>query len=203
MTPRVALLAHPRIAYVAGALRQHTPSVADAAAEAGIRQAAVLVMLRLAEADDLEILLIKRAEYPDDPWSGHVALPGGRKEPEDATLERTAIRETFEETAIDVARDGLVLGALDDVRPRSRVIPAILVRPFVAVVPADVALELSDEIASAFWVGLDALRHPGTAVEATVVSRGDEFVVPSFRLGEHTVWGLTERILRNFLAVCA
>lgn len=203
MTRGVALLAHPRIAHVAGALHRHAPVVADTTDVVGIRRAAVLVMLRLAESNDLEILLIKRAEFPDDPWSGHVALPGGREEPGDQTLERTAVRETFEETAIDIAQDGLVLGTLDDVRPRSHVIPSIVVRPFVAVVRADVALTLSDEVAAAFWVGLETLRHPGAAVEATVLTRGDEFVVPSFRLGEHTVWGLTERILRNFLAVCA
>src|SRR5687768_2605338 len=70
------------------------------------RPAAVALVLRAVEMKGLELLFIRRAEYADDPWSGQVAFPGGRHESGDESLERTAIRETWEETGIDLAASG-------------------------------------------------------------------------------------------------
>lgn len=172
--------------------------------EAGSR-AAVAVVLRErvdGEAGGLELLLIKRAEHERDPWSGHVALPGGRAEVGDETLEDTAVRETLEETGLDLRRDGQILGVLDELHPRSAPVP-ILVRPYVASVKAQAPLTLSDEVAEAFWVPLAMLTAPGASVESTVVTRGAPRRVPSYRHGEYVVWGMTERILRNFVAMVA
>lgn len=167
--------------------------------EARVRRAAVLATFRVADDGELELLLIKRAEYEGDPWSGHVALPGGRHEPHDTSLEDTAVRETQEELGIDVRADGRVLGTLDDLHPRTPVLPPILVRPYVALLERDVPLVPSSEVAAAFWVPLRALLDPATAVEATVVVRGAERTVPSYRFGDYTIWGMTERILRDLL----
>jgi 8-oxo-dGTP pyrophosphatase MutT (NUDIX family) len=168
------------------------------------RRAAVAIVLRRSADDVVELLLIKRSEREDDPWSGHVALPGGRRDPSDATLQDTAIRETREETGIDLARDGLVLGMLDELRPRTPTLPPIIVTPFVAIVRPDVSIETSDdEVAFAFWVALSALEDPSLAVESTVSVRGTTWRVPSYLLGGQTVWGMTERILRNLQAVLA
>ena len=164
-----------------------------------VRLAAVLALFRIAGDGELELLFIKRAEYEGDPWSGHVALPGGRHEPHDATLEDTAIRETQEELGVDARAFGHVLGALDDLHPRTPVLPPISVRPFVAVLDREVPLALSSEVAAAFWVPLRALLDPDTAVEATIVIRGEERVVPSYRFGDYTIWGMTERILSGLL----
>jgi 8-oxo-dGTP pyrophosphatase MutT (NUDIX family) len=164
-------------------------------------RAAVAVVLReqpVGQRGELELLLIKRAEHERDPWSGHVALPGGREEAADQSLEDTAVRETLEETGLDLRRDGRILGALDELHPRSAPVP-ILVRPYVASVRADAPLTLSDEVATAFWVPLSTLTAPGASVESTVVARGTERQVPSFRHGEYVVWGMTERILRNLV----
>jgi 8-oxo-dGTP pyrophosphatase MutT (NUDIX family) len=165
-----------------------------------VRLAAVLAVFRVSDDGELELLLIKRAEYEGDPWSGHVALPGGRHEPHDTTLEDTAVRETHEELGVDVRVHGEVLGALDDLHPRTPVLPPICVRPYVAVLDADVSLMPSSEVAAAFWVPLRALLDPTTSVEATVVVRGEERIVPSYRFGDYTIWGMTERILRGLLA---
>ncbi|HEX5073589.1 MAG TPA: CoA pyrophosphatase [Gemmatimonadaceae bacterium] len=165
------------------------------------RRAAVAIVLRRTAADVIELLLIKRSERANDPWSGHIALPGGRRDPSDATLQDTAIRETREETGIDLARDGIVLGMLDELRPRTPTLPPIIVTPFVAIVSPDVAIETSDEVASAFWVGLTALEDPALTVESEVSARGATWRVPSYLLGGHIVWGMTERILRNLQAL--
>lgn len=167
--------------------------------DATVRLAAVLATFRVAADGELELLFIKRAEYEGDPWSGHVALPGGRHEPQDATLEDTAVRETLEELGLDVRAHGRVLGALDDLHPRTPVLPPICVRPFVAVLEDDVPLVPSSEVAAAFWVPLRALLDPETTVEATIVVRGEERTVPSYRFGDYTIWGMTERILSGLL----
>jgi 8-oxo-dGTP pyrophosphatase MutT (NUDIX family) len=168
--------------------------------EAAPRRAAVALVLRVADGE-LELLLIKRADYEGDPWSGHVALPGGRQEPADTSLEETAVRETREELALDLARDGVLLGTLDELYPRTPVLPAIVIRPYVFAAGGRTPLQPSHEVAAAFWVPVRCLRDPSCAADATVLVRGEERMVPSFRHGEHVIWGLTERILRQFLAL--
>ena len=81
------------------------------------------------------ILLIRRAERTGDPWGGHMALPeaggGGRR----SDLLATVIRETDEEVGIPLAREHLA-GTLDDVVPRTPVLPPMVVRPFAFSLPA-------------------------------------------------------------------
>jgi 8-oxo-dGTP pyrophosphatase MutT (NUDIX family) len=145
----------------------------------------------------LEVLLIQRAEREGDPWSGQIALPGGRRHAEDATLQDTAIRETREETGIDLAAHGLVLGTLDELRPRTPVLPPIIVTPFVAVAPADLSLEISDELADAFWTPWSTFADPARVDESTVNVRGSSWKVASYLVGQRVVWGMTERMLRQ------
>jgi 8-oxo-dGTP pyrophosphatase MutT (NUDIX family) len=195
------LVDHPTFRRLSHALATRPPVLAPD--DGAPRRAAVAIVLRRTVEEVVELLLIKRSEREDDPWSGHVALPGGRRDPSDATLQDTAIRETREETGIDLGRDGIVLGMLDELRPRTPTLPPIIVTPFVAIVRPDVAMETSDEVASAFWVALAALEDPSLAVESEVSARGATWRVPSYRLGGHIVWGMTERILRNLQAVLA
>jgi 8-oxo-dGTP pyrophosphatase MutT (NUDIX family) len=195
------LVDHPTFRRLRRALEERPPVLAPD--DGAPRRAAVAVVLRHGSDDVVELLLIKRSERDDDPWSGHVALPGGRFDPTDATLQDTAIRETREETGIDLARDGILLGMLDELRPRTPVLPPIIVTPFVAIVRADVAIETSDEVAVAFWVALSSLADPTLAVDSDVTARGTTWRVPSYLLGGHIVWGMTERILRNLQALLA
>ena len=194
-----SLVDHPLLRRLERALAERPGALAPN--DGAPRRAAVAIVLRNPGDDVIELLLIKRSEREGDPWSGQIALPGGRHEPVDATLQDTAVRETREETGIDLARDGLVLGTLDELRPRSTMLPAIIVTPFVAVVRPDVAIETSDEVASTFWVSLASLADPLTAVEAEVSARGSTWRVPSYQVSGHTVWGMTERILHNLLGL--
>ena len=145
----------------------------------------------------LELLLILRATREGDPWSGQVALPGGRRDAEDATLQDTAIRETLEETGIDLAAHGVVLGTLDELRPRTPVLPPIIVTPFVAIVSPDLPFQISDELADAFWAPWSTFADPLRIDESTVNVRGAEWRVSSYLVGERVVWGMTERMLRT------
>jgi 8-oxo-dGTP pyrophosphatase MutT (NUDIX family) len=195
-----ALLAHPDIVRLSQRLAErHATTIA---AEGPTRLAAIALVLRPSASGEPELLMIKRAEAANDPWSGHVACPGGRMEPTDRDLEQTAVRETWEETGVDLVRDGRVLGALDDVSPRTPSLPPIVIRPFVAVVKPDVAIVESPEVAEVFWVPLAALRETAAWGRAFVPVRDlGEREVDVFRHGEHTVWGLTHRALTQFLSL--
>ena len=192
-----ALLAHADIARLARSLSE-TPGK-EIEPEGPMRRAAIAVILRPGVAREPELLMIKRAEIERDPWSGHVACPGGRMEPGDPDLRSTAIRETWEETGIDLARVGLILGTLDDLSPRTPVLPPLVIRPFVVAVPSDVQIVASVEVAVAFWVPLAALRERAAWGTSTVHVRGVPREESAFTHGEYTVWGLTERVLRELI----
>ena len=192
------LAAHPPVGRLLRSLTERPGRHATAGNE--VRRAAILLALRMSASAEPEVLMIKRADAERDPWSGHVALPGGRMEPNDADLAATAIRETWEETGVDVARDGRLVGALDDVTPRSPTLMPMVIRPFVALVRADVEIVPSHEVAAAFWVPLSALRSTESWGTGNVRVRDGERRVSVFRHGPYTVWGLTERVLRQFLA---
>jgi 8-oxo-dGTP pyrophosphatase MutT (NUDIX family) len=205
MTTIDALLELPDVRRLRAALAAR-PGVRIDASDSARRLAAIALVLRPGSGSpvdgeaDPELLMIKRAEAEGDPWSGHIACPGGRMEPRDHDLEQTAIRETWEETGVDLARDGRVLGALDDISPRSPTLPPIIFRPFVAVVKPELEIVQSSEVAEAFWVPLAALRERAAWGTALVAVRGHgERQVAAFRHRDYTVWGLTERVLRQFL----
>jgi 8-oxo-dGTP pyrophosphatase MutT (NUDIX family) len=191
------LAAHPIVARLARSLAERPGRTVEAGQ--GVRRAAILLALRARRDGEPELLMIKRAEAEGDPWSGHIACPGGRMEPGDRDLAETAVRETREETGVDVERDGRLLGHLDDLSPRSPTLAPIVIRPYVALVRSDVAIMPSHEVALAFWVPLSALRAREAWGTGTVYVRGADRTVSAFRHGEHTVWGLTERVLRQFL----
>lgn len=163
------------------------------------RMAAVAAILRVTA--EPELLFIKRAELDGDPWSGHMAFPGGRHEPSDTDLRDTAVRETQEETALDLERGGRVLGVLDDLAPVSARLPRIMIRPYVAVVSADAVIVPSEEVATHFWVPLDTLRAPEMQAEHELVLGDVRQRFPGYRVGPHIAWGLTERILRQLLGL--
>jgi 8-oxo-dGTP pyrophosphatase MutT (NUDIX family) len=166
-----------------------------------VRDASVAAIFRVTGDDALELLMIERASYEGDPWSGHVAFPGGRRESHDATLLDTALRETREETGIDILSDGRVLGALDRVNPVSPALPPLSIAPFVALLGRDVPLALSDEVAGAFWVPLAALQHADVSRQVEVtLSNGTTRIVRAFVHERYTIWGLTERIVRDLLS---
>ena len=190
-------LAHPEIARLARALEQRPGREVEP--DPPMRLAAIALVFRLGSLGVPEMLMIKRAEHESDPWSGHVACPGGRMEAGDHDLAQTAMRETWEETGIELARVGKVLGTLDDLSPRTPSLPPILIRPYVVVVPPTVELVQSPEVAAAFWVPLPAIRAEAAWGTATVSIRGAAREVTSFTHGEYMVWGLTERVLRQLL----
>jgi 8-oxo-dGTP pyrophosphatase MutT (NUDIX family) len=161
------------------------------------RPAAVALIL-VEQTGGLEALFIKRAARAGDPWSGQVAFPGGRHDPEDGDLLATAIRETREETGVELS-DAERLGVLDDLYPRTPTLPPVRVRPFVFALPARRPLVATVEVERAFWVPLSRIVEPSVRRDVKLLVGGVERVFPAYDLGEDVIWGMTERILTPFL----
>ena len=170
-----------------------------------VKQAAVTLILREV-LGSTEALIIKRAEYEGDPWSGHLALPGGRAEAQDEDLLATAARETREEIGIDLfdaaSPNGMrsrFIGQLPLIAPRNPGLPKIEITPLVALAPPNLALELSHEVESAFWVSVNQLKREG--LSATYFLHHENLIIkrPAYPTESGLIWGITERILTSFL----
>jgi len=194
-----ALLADADVVKLRAALESHEASGTDEGE--GVRKAAVALIFRAGEDGAPELLFIKRAEYPGDPWSGQIAFPGGREEPGDSSLADTATRETREETGIDLARDGTFIGTLDDLRPRVTRLPDVIVRPFVVLLDKYEPLLLSHEVALAFWIPLAALKQSESWRETPILARGIQINARAFHHEGNIIWGMTERIIGQLLAL--
>lgn len=187
----------PVIERLARALARHEPLRAER--DPPYREAAVALVLA-PRGIDADLLLMRRATHAGDPWSGQISLPGGRAEPGDASLLETAVRETREETTVDLA--GVQpLGVLDELRPRTPSLPPFIVRPFVLAVQAVPSVAPSDEVAELFWAPLERLFDPGRSVRADVQTRGRILSVEAIDYDGRIIWGMTERILRTLEGV--
>jgi 8-oxo-dGTP pyrophosphatase MutT (NUDIX family) len=188
-----------KIDHVRASLANHAPSRAELSDP---QQAAVAIVLREGERS-AEVLLIERAEREGDPWSGHMAFPGGRLESRDETTLATARRETFEEVGIELT-DAEILGRLDDLMGNPRISPKLVIaaHAFHIETSPDFVLEQS-EVQNAFWFPLidllDASRHVEHVIPEMPDVRFPGIVVGES--GRHVVWGLTYRFLDRMLHV--
>lgn len=158
------------------------------------RQAAVAVILR-DRAGSAEILFIKRAVKDGDPWSGHMAFPGGHRDPDDVDLLAAAIRETDEEIGLDISQ-ATVIGSLPSARPMSAR-RAMVVKPFVFEIDGDPSFAPNHEVADVVWTPLEPMyRGQNHAVDSP---DGGVMRFNGFRLGvSHFVWGMTYRMVQTF-----
>jgi 8-oxo-dGTP pyrophosphatase MutT (NUDIX family) len=191
------------LASIAEALASHGP---ETIADEGQRRAAVAVLLRpCGERDaDIECFLIKRAEDPRDPWSGHMAFPGGRVDPEDKSPYAAAVRECREEVGLDLEALGAQpLGQLDEIVAvaKGRRLP-LIITPFVfslaGVAPAALEPRANHEVEATHWISGRELRDPAAVSTRPYVFEGKRWELPCFRIQERVIWGLTYQMLMRF-----
>ena len=174
-----------------------------------MKQAAVAAIVRDG-GGGAELLLIRRSEREGDPWSGHIAFPGGRVEPGEEPDE-AVVRETREEIGLDLRRAARPLGGLADVMAKAHGKPLpLIVRPFVFALPAGDArgdegapFSPNSEVQEVMWVSLAYLQERGN--RGTLVWRiaGLPIELPCYRFGggDHVLWGLTLKMVDELLAV--
>lgn len=160
------------------------------------RRAAVALIVA-ARPGGASILFIKRRQRVGDPWSGQMALPGGFASALDASLEATARRETAEETGVVLGSDASLLGALDDVSPRTPYLPPIVVRPFAFLVKERAIAMPGPEVETAVWLPVGRLFSPRFRRPFRLELPGETREFPSIVIGDYTIWGLTERVLNQ------
>lgn len=163
----------------------------------GTGSAAVAIILRKPKAP--EVLLIRRAAHPSDPWSGHMAFPGGRRDPEDLSLEAAARRETLEEVGLTL-HDEERLGRLDDLEAIGRgVRKGLVIRPFIFRLERPVEFTTNYEVDEVIWAPLFPM-HGGELDSHHMWTGGPAPVrFPAFDVKGRIVWGLTYRMLRQLL----
>lgn len=200
---RVNLLSELSIEAIAVRVGAYTPG--RVALDETIKQAAVAAILRHREGSHaLEVLLIRRAEDPRDPWSGHMAFPGGRVDPTDVDAHAAAIREVHEEVGVDLVRFGRPLGELSHLMATARGRPLQLaVVPFVFALSPTPPFLLSDEVQEAIWVPLAHLADPASRETMERTYNSMTVLLPCVRYEGRVIWGLTLKMIDELIAVTA
>ena len=168
----------------------------------GERHAAVAIAI-LPQPDDLEVLLIRRTERADDPWSGQMAFPGGRWEPGDEDVRATAVREAGEEVGIDLASEGRCLGCLPAIRAvaKGRLLP-LTITPVIFSLERGRPHPAPDprEVARTIWVSLGVLRSGARDTTVPWSARGRKILtLKGWKVDGEVIWGLTHRMLERLL----
>jgi 8-oxo-dGTP pyrophosphatase MutT (NUDIX family) len=164
--------------------------------------AAVAVLLREGGFGP-EVLFIRRAEHPQDPWSGHMAFPGGRQDAVDETLLHTAMRETHEEVGLDLSAAAEQIGQLDDLQAIARGKPQeTVIRPFVFEVHRESPIRVDQrEVAEALWTPLMPLYRGEVDTVRPYQWKGNQIDFPAYDVEGRVVWGLTYQMLRSFFRI--
>jgi 8-oxo-dGTP diphosphatase len=162
------------------------PTVLESISKEQGANAAVALFLKH-RRNDFDLLLVKRVENPSDTWSGQMALPGGKREPQDVSLKATVIRETLEETGVKLDRCRF-LGVLNAVH--SEPTPDFTILPFVVLLEDEPELKLNKaELETFIWVPYEEV------VQSKGIAEFSFGKVPAYIFPDAVVWGITYRIL--------
>ncbi|OTG62921.1 CoA pyrophosphatase [Acinetobacter silvestris] len=154
-----------------------------------IKPANAAVLIAITNESDPKVLLTRRSVYLNN-HAGEVSFPGGKRDPSDTSNIVVALREAWEETALNPF-DVQLLGDL----PMERAKSGMTVKPVVGLIPADINLIAQpSEIDRIFFVSLRKLME-SKPIPYEVRLAHQSLYFPSLRVENEIVWGLTARIL--------
>ena len=152
----------------------------------------MLVPLFLAAGQPHAVFTRRRADLRRH--AGEISFPGGRRDPEDADLKDTALREAEEEIGLPRVE----VRMLGELPPTSTFVTNYVIHPFVGEIPAGLAWQISEhEVDAVLELPLRALRESRTRTR--MQRRGISFETDAYVLEDHLIWGATARILENLL----
>lgn len=166
-----------------------------------MKRSAVAMVLQV-RSGELSVLMIKRAESEGDPWSGHMAFPGGRMEKTDAHGYAAAVRETQEEVGLSLAPSDCCIGRLSDVnaRPHKGAL-GMAVSPFVFRLDREVSFEPNYEVAEVVWVPLEFLLNSANREEMIWNYKRMKIPMPCYFYEGRRIWGLSLMMLDELMDV--
>lgn len=166
------------------------------------KRSAVALILRETETGGLEALMIKRADREGDPWSGHMAFPGGRAELEDRTSLHTARRETWEEIGLDTNTHTRYLGRLSDIQSRThRGRWGMVVTPYLFTIEQVPELNINHEVAEVIWVPLGFLADVQNRQKMQWQLKRKTLHLPCYFYQQRRIWGLSLRMLDELITL--
>lgn len=164
-----------------------------------MQRSAVAMILQLQQGE-LHILMIKRADREGDPWSGHMAFPGGRMDPGDAHGYAVAVRETEEEVGLTLGAEDNCIGRLSEINARpQRGTFGMAVSPFVFRLDREVSFKPNYEVAEVVWVPLEFLMNTDNREEMTWEFKGAKFPMPCYFYEGRRIWGLSLMMLDELM----
>ncbi len=183
---------------IANVLRAKPPE--DMTAFSPQPQHASVALALAGMGDDLHLCFIRRVERTGDPWSGHMALPGGRADAKDVNPQAVAARESAEEVNL-ILTPSMLLAALPKVEVSiGDTLVGLTLWPFVYYVGRKLlALKPQpSEVARAYWIPLAHLWNVENHTKITRTRSGDTFIYAGIAFQGETIWGLTHRVLHGF-----
>jgi len=170
--------------------------------EQGAAQRAAVAVVMRSEEGAAQFLMIRRALREGDPWSGHMAFPGGKREPDDDDDRATAERETAEELGIDLRQDAQWLGHLRTLQAISRGRPSgMVVTPVIYLQTSPFVVTLNHEVTEALWIPLDFFVDRSNRARMTWRHGKAEIELPCYLWQTRRIWGLSLRMIDDLLAL--
>lgn len=165
-----------------------------------LRKRSAVALLLQVQRGELHILMIRRAERKGDRWSGQMAFPGGRMEPDDRNGLATAMRETREEVGLDLGPEDTCLGSLSDILAQPGVGPlGMTVTPYVFRLQREVTFTPNYEVAEVVWIPLEFLLNTDNR-EEMLWQRGKlKITMPCYHYGNRQIWGLSLAMLDELM----
>jgi 8-oxo-dGTP pyrophosphatase MutT (NUDIX family) len=180
-------------------LAQHRPRKKPL--RALLSRAAVAMILR-EHHGETQILMIKRSERKGDPWSGHMAFPGGRMDKTDRHGFDVAVRETEEEIGLSLGAGDRCIGRLSEIMThfqwRRR---AMVVSPYVFMLEREVEFTPNHEVAEVIWVPLSFLLDKSNLEKMVWQRRGIEIPLSCYMYRGRRIWGLSLMMLGELLTM--